>query len=127
MKVLMATLSFLPFGAGSFLASNLNTGGNIVKAQSGLSVTQGIRGRDTVPALLQQGESVIRTDTNQDLDNFLAAWKRSSVIGGGQLFGGGGGVINQTFEIRRPIDLRDHEDLQEDAAEAVARRAEAFL
>lgn len=82
-SALLHTLIPIPFQSGGTLA--MQGGGTIasfdslhpIRAQSGL-VVSGIRGRDTVPALLGRGETVLDHSLTDDLRSFVREARRTS-------------------------------------------------
>jgi len=113
-----ANIGLGPFGmalavgaAGAAMAFVKSLMAGLVKAETGGIVTGGVRGRDSIPALLSPGELIIPANLTRDilgLAHGVAPARRSPVLGfaGGGLVprgGGAGRTVNVNLSLTAPI------------------------
>jgi hypothetical protein len=106
----------LPFAQGGIVPGYAQ-GGKIQRAAAGMVVpNSGAAGLDSVPILAMPGEGVIKRDTMQQLELFLAS--QNNAVAPMVAGPGGGGDTHVHYQISRPVSYRDHLDLGESAARA---------
>jgi hypothetical protein len=123
-RILSAAIGFgsgggLPSGVESTGMSMGASGGMFTRAAGGYDIRRGLRGNDSVPALLMPGEVVVDRSTVARLERFLTNSESGSFISPFGSAGGGQGMsIHNHFNIARPVRHSDVMDLGRSAYRA---------